>query len=541
MNATLLIADDEKTYRSSLANLIQQELPELTVIEAANGLEALRVLEERQVDCMFLDIRMPKMDGMELLGRVGQTRSRDALVVIISGYSDFAYAKTAIQKNIFDYLLKPITPKEALETVGRLLAAVEKKRTAREDYEQLLRTVEQARPQMRLQLFQNLVDGAYSGEQLLRQADFLGIRLRAPYYQCAVMEASAPAEGDAPDFEDTQVRMLRLVESIRSSAGEKIPFEVFQVQSDLVALLFHFQDRPSDSDEWIISLLDRIIASAEADLKLGLVAGIGKAQTELSGVAASYHEARRTLRYKTLLGGGARAYSVTDFGGGSCCDRLDYDNLCMLLKVRNRGALVALLDETLTGSAGTGVSPESLYVFCSKFMVAVFQVLDEYQIDFSRYFLPDRNAFAVPMQLKTVGEIRECLVDLIDFAVDSLNSSYSQNNGRLVEAVKKYVDLHYSQPINNATLAEEMGYSSNYLGQIFRSVTGTSIGEYIRDVRLQRAKHLLAHTFHRVADISDMVGFSNNQYFGTVFKKEVGVTPGEYREMHGGKPQTPGT
>jgi two-component system response regulator YesN len=100
-----------------------------------------------------------------------------------------------------------------------------------------------------------------------------------------------------------------------------------------------------------------------------------------------------------------------------------------------------------------------------------------------------------------------------------------------VAKVKKYVQDAYNHDISYTSLGEEFGYSANYLGQVFKKQTGLAISEYVRSVRIINAKKLLKSTDYKIFEIANKVGFNDQQYFCAVFKKSVGVTPSEYREI----------
>lgn len=100
----------------------------------------------------------------------------------------------------------------------------------------------------------------------------------------------------------------------------------------------------------------------------------------------------------------------------------------------------------------------------------------------------------------------------------------------LVTFVKKYVQENYDKPIGIAMLADNLGYSSNYLGKLFNSVEGKSINQYVCEYRMEIAKQLLSETGIKVNEIAKKVGYQDNTYFATTFKRMEGIQPSEYRK-----------
>lgn len=107
----ILIVDDEPMIRKGLQKLVEQsELPIESLRTAENGVVALQRIQEERPDFLFTDIRMPKMDGLELCARVAEMDA-DIQVVVISGYGDFEYAQKCVSYGVKEYLLKPVNVK----------------------------------------------------------------------------------------------------------------------------------------------------------------------------------------------------------------------------------------------------------------------------------------------------------------------------------------------------------------------------------------------------------------------------------------------
>lgn len=117
---TILITEDEKFIRKGLVTMVRRSgIPVETVLEARDGEEALELLRQNQVDLLVTDIRMPKMDGIELVSRLGELGHRP-MVLVVSGYDDFSYAVEMLRGGAFDYLLKPVERERLFEALEKL-------------------------------------------------------------------------------------------------------------------------------------------------------------------------------------------------------------------------------------------------------------------------------------------------------------------------------------------------------------------------------------------------------------------------------------
>lgn len=137
MKLRLLIAEDEDAIREGIVNMIDWNSHQIEVIgEAGNGSEALALMESERPDLLLTDIRMPQMDGLELI-EMALRRGYGFRSIILSGYNEFSYAKRAISLGVVDYVLKPCRPEEILKTVLKVKELIEEQRC--QDKEQLQR------------------------------------------------------------------------------------------------------------------------------------------------------------------------------------------------------------------------------------------------------------------------------------------------------------------------------------------------------------------------------------------------------------------
>jgi two-component system response regulator YesN len=129
---TILIAEDEDLFRKELAAATPWESMGFVLVgEAADGEAAFALIEERRPDAVLADIRMPGLDGIGLLARLGESYPPEErpFVVLITGHSEFEYARNALRLDAFDYLLKPLDDAELAAAMSRLKSAVDERRS----------------------------------------------------------------------------------------------------------------------------------------------------------------------------------------------------------------------------------------------------------------------------------------------------------------------------------------------------------------------------------------------------------------------------
>ena len=140
---TIVIADDEKLIRAGIKKNIEKT-PAISCcnIEAKNGEEALNICKEENPDLIITDIRMPKMDGIELMKNLSNLEEKPAIIVL-SGFDDFSYAKEAISCGAISYILKPVDSQELIAAINNAIASVnqEEKRKTKKSLNQLQKKV----------------------------------------------------------------------------------------------------------------------------------------------------------------------------------------------------------------------------------------------------------------------------------------------------------------------------------------------------------------------------------------------------------------
>lgn len=133
----ILIAEDERLFRKMLAQVLSGHEQVEVIAEADNGISAFNLIMEHHPDIVITDIRMPGMDGIELIRRTAEFGG-DCKFIIVSGYADFEYARSALQLQTEEYLLKPIEPQALLASIDKILARQKQKMKEEEAYRQFL-------------------------------------------------------------------------------------------------------------------------------------------------------------------------------------------------------------------------------------------------------------------------------------------------------------------------------------------------------------------------------------------------------------------
>ncbi len=156
---TMILIDDEYLVREGIRQTIDWESHGIHIVAAArNGQEGIEMILQLKPDIIISDIRMPKMDGLQLVNRLHE-ENYDGIIVMLSGYNDFEYVRSTLQKGAFQYLLKPIDNEELIKTV---LAAAEELRNRRRT-QSMLADMKVGLPAIKTKLVDAVFHGDFDG------------------------------------------------------------------------------------------------------------------------------------------------------------------------------------------------------------------------------------------------------------------------------------------------------------------------------------------------------------------------------------------
>jgi len=154
----------------------------------------------------------------------------------------------------------------------------------------------------------------------------------------------------------------------------------------------------------------------------------------------------------------------------------------------------------------------------------------------------DQDGFIGALVTKMLREHREKKSGYLDVMRNSLlcmliclarseSSVGNTGTGHMIKHIKDYVEKHYTERIQLSDICKNMNFSLTYLSLTFKKETNMTFRDYLIKVRLEKACHLLRTTDKTIAEVSDLVGYSDPAFFFKIFKKELGVTPYHYRKI----------
>lgn len=534
----VLIIDDEPPVRESIKLLIPwDKYGVLQVREACNGEEALEMIERDKPQIVFTDIRMPVMDGIEVLKRLRE-RGERLKVIIISGYNDFEYVRSALKYGSFDYILKPIDEEELLSVFEKALESWHSEEQSRAASQQISMRANEFKPILADNMFSRLLQDPDQYRAVARTLqDEYNIGQQSGNCRVAVISLAVLDGGIRRKFESA---LDLLVFSITNICNELlqphhagIAFHHVNERQEIVVLLFQ---RAGDLQEAV----QRIQRALQSVFRSRFYIGVGRSFPFPQGLPKSYGEARTVLKQRNLLEPHVWEHYYEDRKpGGLCCPLTAYeDRLFLAMKRNDRDAIHGLLSEWgCEVSELSCIRISDLELWWQEFVLLV----SRWNTDASALPAGDESAavssetgltFELPL-----NESGELSIELLVRRMSGLLSDFASaadlpSTGRTIHEIEQYLRAFYYEDINLQMLSERFYLSPSHISRTFKQQFGANLSDYVSRLRIEKAKVLLADPAIKISSIASSIGYQDEKYFSKAFKRFVGMSPKQFRNMH---------
>ncbi len=512
---SLLIADDEELVRRGLAETLDWESMGFRVTGTAkNGIEALDILGRDGADVVLADIRMPHLSGLDLAARI-RNQYPETRVVILSGYDDFEYARSAIEHDVFSYLLKPLREERAKEVFQQLKKTLDGEQTDTAD-RQKGRTV-------RLQeLLRSIIETG-------KGSDEIHSVLNQPYPGGIVMMLDPCSEGTDRNVQESWHGFLpRFLESLDGLAEITV---AASFREDRIALLLisSLADLDSSMEKAFLEIRRR----GQEFGGMSFTAAVGKPANLPGDIARSGSEAQTLLGHALYLGKNRliREEDIRKEGILNLPDfRDEAERFTDIMSSRDEAALIARTDRIFSlmrDACPRNTAP--LKTWFRNFFYAFNLVLSERGFA-SEAVLGNIDKLIDSLAIsRTIENMREIFYNQALSGLEVTSRAADTSGHRVVRYAIEALQNRFSEDVGLDIIADELDISGPYLSRLFKSEMGVNFKEYLTRLRLEKARVLLRETGLRVYEIAAATGYPDQRYFSEIFKKRTGMTPREYR------------
>lgn len=512
---TVMLVDDERPARELLKILIDWNKAGFEILwEARNGKQALEQYTEKRPDLIITDIQMPVMDGLELLKNIKRICPSQK-IVILSCHENFSYAKQALKYGVMDYLIKDALTDEVLYNLL--------KQVKEED-------IAEASPSQPSPVDSDILSGLLSGdaaqkEQAVHSLDAF-IRKGMDYFCCACKLES---------FTGLPAEWQFLAAEVQRCLNELDGGDVCLYRSHCLMVLCIMKHHNSKMDAFNNRFLNLRHIRQKLQFLTGCSVSIGVSSQ--SGVPEQLErlcsEALQALDSKVFQGTGKTLYYVPQYNKNQQFQINTLNQQFQNIRTAVENSDEALLRKELLQVYNKGFYGITHYNYLNYVNAILLDILMDTcrkrNIPYEIVFETEDLALDVFDKMNTVDNIYQWFHDRF-FRLFRATSTDSASYSPRVRKITEYIRNNFQQDISLESIADTFWIHKVYLAKLFKQETGTSVNEYIRSLRIEKAKELLLKDNIRINEIVTATGFNNPQSFYTLFKKYVGMKPGEYRE-----------
>lgn len=511
---SVLIVDDERYIREGLRNLLEWENIGFSICdEAGNGQEALEKIDMYQPDLVLLDIKMPGMNGTEVIQRIRE-KNKLCEIIVLSGYSDFKYAQTAMHYGVTEYIVKPIDENELTAAVLKAKEKISQMHDREESMNQYLKKAKKM-----------VLNDILTGKEFDPYLNYRDMKLDAPLYQVVIYENNIP---------QMQLNSMGELLSLGEPADQYM--DETKIQNRNVILLKH---------AFALDRFQRWLAHYDRGYQQGSFMSMiffvyGEPVSDIRNVSKSYHQCLRLLERKFFYDEKQRVLAYGDLPEEESQMEVDSDvsrsygeKLTGYVQTHNRKKLEELLSELKEYLFRHNFPVLSVRHFLiDLFLETKHAIIRSYGSSIEIPFQKNAAIIELMEKKKYLYEILDYIKEQCEMMMSYVGSETADN---VFDEVLYYIRQNSAAQLRLENLSEIFGYSSSYLGKLFLQKCSCSFKAYLDQVRIEKAKELLVRTNLKIYEISAKVGYKYVDVFHQKFRKYQQMSPAEYRKQMTGR------
>lgn len=530
-----IIIDDETVIRQGLITSIDWTgLGYEIVGEAADGEQAIELIQSTLPDVIITDIRMPFMNGLELVEFIKPTLP-DAFIIILSGHDEFHYAQKALQLGVYDFILKPFK----LDYFMKVLTKIK--------YDYTLVKRKQIKPlpiedlhQLQNDLIESILYNKLTVEQINSKIAAYQLDQIVDHYFSTILIQIDNFDLSIADYTFDKINDIHKYfhQLIYSAVEPSEQINVIEGNSGDAILVINAQ-RQGETDMKTEKAVRQLRSVFKQDENLSVTMASSNTIKSVHNLAKTYKQAHQVCNQRFVLGYGQDleyANYSTDMHkklNQPSYPQIGFDRMRFIgyIKEGNHSTITDYINSIFEKLVENGHN-SSLYVtmFVTSIYVELLNYLNQYDLSIGDIFddplLLYRNLTISKNIYDTKDLINSIAIQTADY-VATQNSSVG--NARIEEA-KDYIEQNFSSPkITLQKVAVHVNMGVCYFSSMFKKETGDSFINYLTTIRINKAKELIDTTNYKAYEISYMVGYNTPTYFSTLFKKVIGVSPTEYK------------
>ncbi|MFC5652052.1 response regulator [Paenibacillus solisilvae] len=530
---TIAIVDDDRHVLGGMKRLIPWDQLEVRPVgEAMDGEEGLRLIEECRPDIVITDIHMPVMNGLEMIEQL-RKRNYEGKIIILSGYSDFDYARKALRLQVDDYLPKPASLSTIREVLQRVTAELAERSALESEERELRNKLLQYEPYLEREWVKSVLTGG-TVSPLSKPPERLGWKNSQFMMLALEMKRQGRMEGiSARDWHLFRFAVGNMMEELVGQAGLRSCF--LELHHHMAILLYKPLSWPEEAfRREALTLAERMISSASRYLQVKLHIGAGSIKGDWRSIADSTEEAFQALSTRREPNPAHPCVYVYAEGGCRSAGRRNvrpvrfFQEMADAVRSFDEQRALLVLEEFFREDGGAAqLAAEELEAIGTQMFAILSFTLYESGIRLDEE-LPLTSLSNELSHVEGAEQWKTWAAQKVKRICSRFAPNENMKHKETVDFMIQYIHEHYAENFRLQDLADRVYISKNYLSTLFRQATGETFGDYLTRVRMEKAKSMVIEKKLLIAEIAERVGYRNVPYFTTLFRKHTGRSPTEF-------------
>lgn len=501
---------------------------------ALDGEEGLRIIRDTRPDIVLTDIRMPRMDGLQMTRAILEVLP-GCKIIILSAYSEFSYAQEAIRLGALDFVKKPFSLEEIVNVVLKVkeLCREERQETAR--LAVMESKIRESLPILRQEYLTFLLHHQTTEADARSRWEYLDIPLTQHNFFVFVAEIDHFAEKlSGQPVQEVELLRFSLHNILEETISARTRGVIIREATDRYVCIMNGSD-PDIAGQITEACCINVSRFSRNTLSIGVGAGV----SEIHELAAAYRQALSALGYHFYTGGnGVYHYSnienkpLTLHSYSAAAEQ----ELLFALRSGNSAKSLQVLGQLFAELLDSGLWPEPRYVESVGYELSsrICRVMLE-QFPYEQVEPLERRIEALKNRAHpSLQDIRDLLSELCREACALVEEARSQESTRIIHQAIAYIRSHLDTGLSLEQVAKQINLSQGYFSNLFKKVQGISFQQYVMHEKMEKAKAMLIGGL-QVQEIAQDLGYEHRRYFTEVFKKYTGMTPSEFKLHYLGK------
>ncbi|OKP87723.1 DNA-binding response regulator [Paenibacillus helianthi] len=537
----VLIIDDEEPLREAINILGDWKgLGVDQVLEATDGKMGLEMLRGHKIDLALVDMKMPELNGSELL-RIAESEFPDLLLIVISGYNDFEYTRQAIRSKVVDYLLKPVNRTDLNSALRKAVDVLEAKRKKESEFINRNITLNMSLPKLKEKMYLSIIERSFKNQSNEAFLPLIGADKPGNHFAVGVLRMLNLEQVRHHRFHEDRDLLHFAVTNVMSenSDGHFEAFSFASPRSEREFIVIFTLKGSYGEDAAFLSLhhMKKAVSTLKELFGMICASGLGQPYSDCLDIAQSYELATAALDGIDLLSLKSSVVSNVGYTKPAAKDSPSLTGRMPLIRSSlesgNTGHAKSILsDFTRKWKTSEKFSLGEADRTIQEFIILLGDIAQELNAVPERLLSTKRQGLrglGIGSDFATFGEFEAVLSRILDVYAGEISRSLAGDRGSVLENIKAYIDNHYFENIKISMFTDKYFLSREYLMKLFKGQYGYGIHEYVQKVRMDKAKDLLSDPALKIQDISERLGYKDKNYFSKAFRNYYECSPSEFR------------